>query len=98
MRTDFGYAIACNCSICTMGSSRWGFVPDDDFKLLAGEEVLDQFGRRMIHHLFCKRCGIHSFARGLMPDGRSVHAVNLDCLRDVDLGAIRIAPFDGASL
>lgn len=76
------------------------FVPRDQFRLLSGESALRdyQFGRKVIHHLFCTTCGIGSFANGIMPDGTQMTAVNVRCLDGVDLDAIRPTPFDGRSV
>src|SRR5687768_16117972 len=62
---DLSQVMECNCSICAKKASLLTFVGPDQFKLLSGEsEVSDyQFNTKNIHHLFCKTCGIHSFAR-----------------------------------
>jgi hypothetical protein len=93
-------AVTCNCSICSRTGTLLAFAPASDFTLLRGEDHLAdyQFGRRNIHHLFCRTCGIRSFARGRMPDGSPMVAVNVRCLEDVDLDAIPRIPFDGRSL
>ena len=38
----------------------------------------------MNHHLFCKTCGIRSYAMGKGPHGDMV-AINVRCLDDVDV-------------
>jgi hypothetical protein len=93
-------AIACNCSICSKTGSMLTFAPATQFELLSGQEFITdyQFGKKKIHHLFCSRCGIRSFARGVAPTGGEVVAVNVRCLDGVDLGAIPLRPFDGKSL
>lgn len=98
--TALGQAASCNCSICQKTGTLLVFVPGESFQLLSGEDVLAdyQFGKRRIHHLFCSRCGVRSFARGAMPDGSPVAAVNVRCLDDVDLAAVAVKPFDGRSL
>jgi len=55
----------CNCSICRKGRYWIVLVPEAGFRLLRGEEALTdyQFGGKMIHHLFCSRCGIKTFGR-----------------------------------
>jgi hypothetical protein len=92
--------MACNCSICSKKGTLLTFVPADHFKLLSGEESLTdyQFGKKHIHHLFCSTCGVGSFARGSTPDGRSMCAINIRCLDDVDISSLPITHFDGKSL
>ena len=64
------------------------------------EEMLTdyQFGKRIIHHLFCPQCGVGAFSRGTAPDGRDVVAVNVRCLDEVDIKALSPTPFDGKNL
>ena len=90
--------ISCNCSMCGRSGTLLTFIPAGKFELLSGEDALTdyQFNKHVIHHLFCKVCGIKSFARGAGKDGPTV-AVNTRCLDDVDLAALKIMPFDGRS-
>jgi hypothetical protein len=79
-----------------------------DFDLCPGSAVHTAFGRgrsdrlqfnkKIVHHLFCSRCGVGSFARGTGPDGSAMIAVNVRCLDDVDLAALSPMSFDGKSL
>lgn len=93
-------AITCNCSICSKSGTMLSFVPASQFELVSGEDFLTdyQFGRKHIHHLFCKRCGIKSFGRGAGPDGTPMVAVNVRCLDGVDLDEVPTQRFDGRSL
>ena len=93
-------AVTCNCSICSKTGTMLAFAPASKFELTSGGDVLTdyQFGKKRIHHLFCSRCGVRSFARGAMPNGDPVAAVNVRCLDGVDLGAIPVKTFDGRSL
>jgi hypothetical protein len=93
-------AISCNCSICTKTGSLLAFAPAARFELLSGEGVLAdyQFGKRRIHHQFCSRCGVRSFAHGAGPDGAETFAVNVRCLDGIELSTIPLRPFDGRSL
>ncbi len=97
---DLEFAVACNCSICSRTGTLLAFAPASRFELVSGADALTdyQFGRKRIHHLFCSRCGIRSFARGAMPNGDPVAAVNVRCLDGVDLDAVPLRKFDGRSL
>jgi hypothetical protein len=97
---DLGHVVACNCSICTKRGALWSFVPAASFALRAGDEVLVdyQFGKKALHHPFCQYCGVGAFSRGKMPDGKEMVAVNVRCLDDIDIAAIKTTPFDGKNL
>ena len=92
--------VECNCSICSKKGAILTFVPAEHFVLQSGEDSLTdyQFGKKNIHHLFCRMCGVPSFARGTGRDGKKVCAVNIRCLDDVDLSALTLKHFDGKSL
>ncbi len=91
--------IACNCSMCGRSGTLLSFVPASEFQLLSGEDALTdyQFNHHVIHHLFCRVCGIKSFARGTGRDGGATVAVNTRCLDDAELGALNVTQFDGKS-
>lgn len=91
--------ISCNCSICGRSGALLTFIPATDFKLLAGADALVdyQFNKHLIHHVFCRVCGIKSFARGTGADGSEMVAINARCLSDVDLKALNVTEFDGKS-
>jgi hypothetical protein len=91
--------ISCNCSMCGRVGSLLSFVPAKQFTLRSGEDVLAdyEFNKHVIHHLFCRVCGIKSFARGTSPDGSPTVAINTRCLDDVDLATLNVKPFDGKS-
>ena len=92
--------LACNCSICSRKGSLLWFVPRSTFKLLTPESdaATYEFRKHVIHHRFCKNCGIHAFAYGTDPKGNEMAAINLRCLEDIDLSAIPVKHFDGKSL
>ena len=91
--------ISCNCSMCGRSGTLLTFVPAETFELLSGDESLTdyQFNQHVIHHLFCRVCGIKSFARGKTANGDAIAAVNVRCLDDVELTKLNIQPFDGRS-
>ena len=78
------------------------FAPREAFTLLSGEDNLTEylFNKRVIRHLFCKICGIESFAYGVMPDGTRMAAVNVNCLDGVEPREIAAHAhhYDGRSL
>lgn len=92
----------CNCSICGKSGSRLAFVPAGQFKLLSGEgsQADYLFHKKHIHHLFCRTCGVRSYASGATPDGGTMYAINVRCLDDIDLEATakNVKMFDGKSL
>lgn len=98
--SDLVQVVDCNCSICVKRGALWTFAKAADFKLLQGEDALTdyQFGRKRLHHLFCQSCGIGSFSRGQAPNGDETFAVNVTCLDDVDVMALKPVPFDGKKL
>lgn len=91
---------ACNCSICSKRAHLLSFVPASKFQLLKGEDKLTdyQFNKMHIHHNFCSKCGIESFARGAMPDGTAMIAVNARCLDGVDPETLTVKHFNGRAL
>ena len=80
---DLSRVMECNCSICRKRGVLLAFVPADKFQLASGEEALTdyQFHRKVIHHLFCKTCGVGSFSRGSGPNGVEMVALNVQLLR-----------------
>ena len=57
------------------------------------------FNRHAIQHRFCPTCGVAPFGEAIDPrTGAKTVAVNVRCLPDVDLDALKINRFDGASL
>jgi hypothetical protein len=91
--------ISCNCSICRKRGHLLAFVAAPDFKLVSGEDQLTDylFNKHVIHHLFCRTCGVGSFARGQKPDGSPMVAINARCLDGVAVDDLTVIPFDGAS-
>jgi hypothetical protein len=57
-----------------------------------------QFNKKVIHHLFCRNCGLSSFVKGRGSDGSEMVGINVRCLDDADLGELTPTPFDGKSL
>jgi hypothetical protein len=95
--TDLDKTITCNCSRCQRLGSVLSFTARDKFKLLSGEENLTEylFNTHTIHHLFCKTCGIQSFAYSTMPDGTPMTAINANCLDGVEPRQLNSHPYNG---
>lgn len=90
--------MTCNCSIC--GRSGWilAFVPESAVEVQGREQLTDyQFGKKHIHHTFCKVCGMHPFSYGKGPDGSDMYSINVRCLAGVDIDKLKIEPYDGAN-
>ena len=97
---DITSVVSCNCSLCQKRGALLVFVAPESFALRAGLEDLKdyQFGRKILHHLFCPQCGVAAFSRGNAPAGGEMIAINVRCLDDVDLASLKQMPFDGRSL
>jgi hypothetical protein len=93
-------AYTCNCSICSRAGWLLAFVDGDAFKLIDGAGSLTdyQFGKKHIHHTFCRVCGVRPFSQGTSPTGGPNVAVNLRCLTGLDPTRLPVEGFDGASL
>lgn len=85
----------CNCTIC-FKSRNWGaIVKPGAFRLLSGEANLGdyQFGKRVVHHHFCKTCGVRPFGRGNVAEiGGEYAGINLACLDDLEAKDLAEAP------
>jgi len=85
----------CNCSICSKKGFLHLIVGRDRFELVSGKDDLTtfRFNTGVAQHNFCKHCGVHPFyVPRSDPDKIDV---NVRCLDDIDLTAIRISEFDG---
>lgn len=89
--------VVCNCSICRKNGAMLSAVAAEDFTLERGEDALTtyRFNTGAIAHQFCSACGVQGFSTLFKGDGK---AVNVRTLDEVDPGALKTLPFDGASL
>ncbi|WP_240231407.1 GFA family protein [Devosia lacusdianchii] len=90
----------CNCSRCRRLGWVMQSLPAANFTLESGEDSLTlfHFNTDTIDHLFCKTCGIESFARGSDGKGNELVMINVNCLDDappVDRSTIK--HWDGAN-
>ncbi|MFC5422006.1 Uncharacterized conserved protein [Bosea sp. CRIB-10] len=97
VEADLGQTITCNCSYCQRRGSVLAFSPATSFALTKGEDALTEyrFNTQKIQHLFCESCGIESFARGSMPDGTPMVAINARCLAGVEPTELSPTMYDG---
>jgi hypothetical protein len=92
-------AMSCNCSMCQRRGSLLWFVPRDKLHVTTPEENASTytFNRHVIKHRFCAVCGIHPYGEGVDPKGNRMAAVNIRCLKGIDLDEIPVTHFDGRS-
>lgn len=92
--------VDCNCSICMRKGALLWFVPRDKLTLHTPEENTRAytFGSHTIQHRFCPTCGIHPYGEGSDPAGKSMAAINVRCLENVDLGVLTVDHYDGRAL
>jgi hypothetical protein len=90
----------CNCSVCRKGRFWKAIVMANAFRLRQGTDALSeyQFGGHVIHHLFCRHCGIKPFGHANVAElGGEFYAVNLACLdaSDEELASAPVRYEDG---
>ncbi|WIY54565.1 GFA family protein [Devosia sp. YIM 151766] len=98
--TDLSGLGDCNCSRCRRLGWVMQSMPASQFTLQSGEDnlTLYRFNTEKIDHLFCKTCGIESFARGGDGKGNEMVMVNVNCFDEapaIDRSAIK--HWDGAN-
>lgn len=93
-----GQAMQCNCSICRRKAPLHHFTTPDRFTLHTPREAVAtyRFNHHVIDHHFCRNCGVAPFAEGQGPNGPMVE-INLRCAYGVDLDALNVQRYDGAS-
>jgi hypothetical protein len=92
--------VSCNCSMCQRKGILMWFVPRQALKLLTPPEQMSTylFNKHVIKHHFCPTCGIHPFGEGRSPSGEASAAINVRCLEDVDISALKVQHFNGRAL
>ena len=85
----------CNCSICTKRRNWGALLKPEQFRLLAGEEVLRdyRFGTMQGSHRFCGNCGCAPFSEGNVPEiGGAFVSVQVMSLDDASYEELAAAP------
>lgn len=95
---DLDHVRICDCSICTKRGALIHRVEKDCFRLLTPIEdlTLYQFHTRTAKDYFCPHCGILPFRRPRTAP--QVWAVNVRCLKGVDLAEIHVKHVYGSTL
>ena len=93
-------AMECNCSICRRKGYLLHFAPASAMTIHgdAADATIYRFNHHNIRHTFCKSCGCAPYGGGTGPDGTEMAAINLRCAENIELDALTIQKFDGASL
>ena len=96
---EIGQVIQCNCSICSKRGYLLWFAPRDKLRLGTPEADLATytFNKHRIKHHFCPNCGCAPFGTGADSKDAPMAAVNVRCLDGVDLGTLKVVPYDGSS-
>lgn len=97
VETDLTKVIECNCSHCHKKGLLLNFVDKDKFTLLSGADNLQEylFNKKAIRHLFCKTCGVQSFAEGVTFPKVSI---NVRCLDGVDTRSLNVEAYNGKDI
>ena len=100
VEADVREVVDCNCSMCRRRGGLLFFVGRDKLKLLtdAADVATYGFGKKHIQHHFCTRCGIAPYSEGTNPSGSPMAAINARCVEGLDLAALKVNAFDGASM
>lgn len=97
---ELGPVTDCNCSHCSRKGYLLWFMPGSAVKLKTPLSALSTytFNKHHIQHHFCPTCGCAPFGFGKDKTGKEMAAVNVRCLENVDLTALKRQAFDGRSL
>lgn len=91
--------LRCNCSICIRKGAVMSpkYYPPEVFEELVGLETMATylFGDNMVHHFFCKTCGVYPFHDATTNPGH--YRVNLGCIDGLDVLSLPVKVLDGKS-
>jgi len=93
-------ALSCNCSICRRRGSLLWFGPRSGFELKTDPADVEsyRFNSGHIDHHHCRVCGVAPYSEAIDPrSGELTVAINLRCVDGVDIDALQVKHYDGAS-
>jgi hypothetical protein len=88
----------CDCSLCAMRHALMLKVPEQDLRVVQGEDALTlyQWNTHRAKHYFCRHCGIYVFHRKrAAPDH---FGINVFCLQGFDPAAVSVRATEGANM
>jgi hypothetical protein len=86
----------CNCRACVKRQVPGAMLKPSAFRLVAGDGCTSAWKTAIGETRFCKRCGIHVFGRGHLPElGGDFVSVNVSCVDDVDPATLSAIHWDG---
>lgn len=93
--------IRCNCSFCIRRSAVMTdfAMPPAALTITVKEKDslgLYEFDNKVVHHYFCKNCGIYPFHQTFTKPEQ--YRVNLGCIDSIVLNSLELKKFDGKSL
>lgn len=98
IRTDLGYSVRCDCSMCRRRGAIMVRCDQDDLEIRSGQDALTEyrFNTNVAVHSFCGTCGTYVFHRmRKLPDK---YAVNAGCFEDVDPSALSPIFIEGSKV
>jgi hypothetical protein len=106
---EIDHVRSCDCSVCSKRGALTFRVPKEKLRLLTPWTGLSlyQWGSRTAKDYFCLVCGILTFRRPSDPTPQELRdgvqpfdgwAVNVRCLRDVDLAAMPVRRIYGSRI
>ncbi|MDP3747364.1 MAG: GFA family protein [Phenylobacterium sp.] len=98
IEAELDHVRVCDCSICRRRGALIHRVAEAQFELLSplDELATHRFITRQATDYFCPHCGILPFRRPRTAP--HLWAINVRCLEDIDLDAIRIERVSGSRL
>jgi hypothetical protein len=96
IKTDPGYSVRCDCSICRRHGAIMLRCDQNDLEIQTGQESLTEyrFHTDVAIHYFCGRCGIYTFHKmRKLPDK---YAINAGCLDGIDAAALHPVLIEGS--